>query len=338
MRRAVLGVLAVITAIGVSGCVVFDGTPEVSQHGIGPVSLTFTVCSEQLGGGAGSCAGSGDNSSAPSQIWVGFQVPRGTGLATKFRSSAIDATSGPTDSGPQIPFTASSWYSAALERTDPAPSGYEWAGYVSSWQTYNITSGPQNFTATVDFGLPPGKGGKPYTGPFDYVAIVGGQQYNKGSSGVATPPSDTPDCENDGQDNSNGSSFTWLCLDDSYPEVISPATTPVPATFTIINAGFLPVKQLTASRGSTKTLHFTLDYQGPPLGEAFHFSATSTLHGAKVHVTPATFNPSADSSKQVTVTVNVPKTARSATYKVTVKAELPVNSQTRTGTAELKVH
>jgi hypothetical protein len=349
MRKAVLGILAVITAIAVSGCVEFDGTPNATQpHRIGEVALTFEVCSQpNEGSPAGACADGGEFNSTytdPTEIWLGFLVPRGTGVPSSFKTTRIS----PDYSGKPITFTGSHWYSAGLESLGPAPAGYQWAGYVSPWEdSYDAASGPQNFTATIDFGLPPGKNGKPFAGPFNYEADVGGQQYDQGGGSAPTTPSNlTPDCgevvapamgpgygylygETDGSP--NGSDYDYDCDND-----ISPGA----GEFTSVkinNAGLVPGKEVAALRGSTKNLHFTFDYTGTSLGAAFKFSATTNLHGAKTSVSPTTFNPTATSSKTVTVKVKVPAGARSGTYKVKLTAKL-ANGQSRTATAELKVH
>jgi hypothetical protein len=241
-----------------------------------------------------------------------------------------------SDTGPQIPFTASHWYSTALEEEYPAGPGYEWAGYVSSWQSYSDTGGPQNFTTTIDFGLPPGKNGKPFTGPFDYDAVVGAQQYESGADGPTTPPANTPYCPNSGAFGPDGSDFYWECFGETYPAVVAPATTPTLAAWPINNAAIFPSKEVSASRGSTKKLNFTFYYHGEALGVPFKFSATGTLHGAKISVSPATLTPSATDSP-VTVKVKVPARAAKGTYKIKLTAKL-ASGQSRTATAELKVH
>jgi hypothetical protein len=347
MRKAVLGVLAVVTAIAVSGCVAFDGGPSTAQvHGIGPLALNFEVCAQPSSGTsqAGACAVASVYSEAetdPSQIWLGFEVPKGTGLPSSFKSTRI----GPDYSGKQITFTGRHWYSTGLESLYPAKAGYEWAGYVSLWEDdYSSTSGPQNFTATIDFGLPRGKNGKPFAGPFQYEAVVGGQQYDQGGGSASAKPGDsTPDCGEalgpppfygvgyGTEDGPDGSAYEYDCAND-----LSPAE----GAFKIVgikNAAVLPGKEVSAFRGSTKKVRFTFDYTGKKLGAAFKFIATTNLHGAKTSVSPTTFNPTGTSSKTVTVKVKVPAAARSGTYKVKLTAKL-ANGQSRTATAELKVH
>jgi hypothetical protein len=343
MRKASLGVLAVITAIAVSGCVEFDGTPSAKQtHGIGAVALSFKACAQPYGASpSGSCPGDNDydeTGPGPTQIWLGFEVPRGTGLPASFKSSTI----GPDYSGKPLTFTATNWYSGELESLFPASTPYEWAGYVSQWEdNYSATSGPQDFTATIDFGLPPGKNGKPFAGPFEYEAVVGGEQYYQGTDGApAKPYNNIPDCGVNGPPLGTGfgedsgpdeSEYYYACDDDISPGVGESTSVD------INNAALLPGKEVSALRGSTKNLHFTFDYTGTALGAAFEFSATTSLHGGKTSVNPTTFNPTGTSSKTVTVKVKVPAGARSGTYKVKLTAKL-ANGQSRTTTAEFKVH
>jgi hypothetical protein len=337
MRKAVLGVLAVITTVAVGGCA-FDGTPSIKQtREIGPVALTFSVCATPSTGPtspSGSCGSVppdyDTDATAPSQIFVGFEVPIGTSVPAAFKSSGI----GPGYVGPQLTLTGSHWYSTGLEELLPARSGYKWAGYVSPWaDNYSDSSGPQNFTATVDFGLPPGKNGKPFAGPFTYEAVVGGQQYFAGSMGAPAKPSDNvPKCS-EGSSTDQGldeSTYFFNCDEQSYPASGF-------VSLNIANAALLPGKETSASRKSTANTHFTFDYTGTALGNAFKFSATTTLHGTKIKLSPATFKPTGTSSKQVTVKFKVPAGARSGTYKVTLTAKL-ANGQTRTATDELKVH
>jgi hypothetical protein len=269
-------------------------------------------------------------------------VPQGTGVPASFKSTSIS----PDYSGPQITFTASNWYSTQLEEELPAHAGYEWAGYVSPWEdNYSSTSGPQDLAATIDLGLPAGKHGKPFAGPLEYEAVVGGQQFTASTmTGGSTTPSDTnvptacntaPESPYAGKgygedDDPDGSYYSYACVDSTYPSSGF-------ASVDINNAGIVAGKAVSASRGTTKSVYFTFDYVGTALGAPFKLSATTTIHGAKTSVSPAKLSPTGTTSKQVTVRVKVPGGTASGTYKVTLTAKL-ANGQSRTATAELKVH
>ena len=89
--------------------------------------------------------------------------------------------------------------------------------------------------------------------------------------------------------------------------------------------------------GSLVSLPFTLRYAGTATAAAnFGLSATSTLPGATLAVTPGGLAPASNSDSQALVAVGIPAGARAGTYDVTLTAKL-ANGQTRTRTGKLTV-
>ena len=95
----------------------------------------------------------------------------------------------------------------------------------------------------------------------------------------------------------------------------------------------------TASGGpaSLVSLPFTLRYAGNATAAAnFALTATSTLPGATLAVTPGGLAPASNSESQALVAVGIPAGARAGTYDVTLTAKL-ATGQTRSRTGKLTV-
>ena len=89
--------------------------------------------------------------------------------------------------------------------------------------------------------------------------------------------------------------------------------------------------------GSLVSLPFTLRYAGTATAAAnFGLSATSTLPGANLAVTPGGLAPASNSDSQALVAVGIPAGAKAGTYDVTLTAKL-ANGQTRSRTGKLTV-
>ena len=347
MRGIRTGIALIAGTLALSGCAVFQGTPTASQQKIiGAVAVHFTVCASNTGSSppAGSCsnpgnsgnsdANYGDPSSDPSQLWLGFRIPTGAGAPTSFKSSST----GPGNTGPQLAFKTSQPYTNELQRLAPAAKGEMWVGYDSQFVNYNNSSGEQNFTATVDFKLPLGKHGAPFSGPFKYQLTVGGRAYSKGTTGPTLPARNEPiDCQEslttgyDAFESESSGSSSWICVDDS-----SPSTVGTDATLATRDAGIVPGKQVTTSPGKKAHAKFKFKYAGPAPGASFKLKATASLHNGKPTASPAKITPTGTSSKTVTVTVHVPATAKPGLYKVKLTAKLP-DGESRKGTDKLRV-
>jgi hypothetical protein len=339
VRRAVIGVLAVAAVIAVSGCAVFDPShpPAATQtKTLGPVAVTVTVCSGQSGNSSappGSCTRGDGNSddqafTDPSQLFLGFRVPSGTGVPSSFTSSST----GPTGSGPQLAFTQNQQYTGELQRLQPAPLGEEWVGYTSQYVSYSSTSGDQNFTATVDFGLPTHTDGSPFSGPFTWQAVVGGRAFNAHDP---TPPvADAPvDCENSLTIGYGGPSGPeWICVDDQFP-----ATLGTDNQLATRDAGITPGPPSSALPGTVASVPFNLAYAGAATPAAtFTLNAATSLAGATATPSQGTLAPASNSSSPVDVTVPVPANAAPGTYSVTLTGVLP-DGETRAGTGQFTV-
>ena len=343
MRGIRTGIALICGALALSGCAVFEGTPTASQSKtIGSVAVHFTVCASQNGGSppAGSCPSQGNSSSNadsdPAQVWLGFRVPTGSVAPAKFTSTST----GPDNTGPQLAFTSSTAYTHELQRLEPAAKGQEWVGYVSQYVDYSSSSGDQNFTATVDFGLPHSKSGAPYAGPFRYQLVVGGRQYEQENDSPTTPPTTEPiDCDTSATslyysfpDSGNSSGeYGWICVDASSPSALGDN-----ASLATRDAGIVPGKKVTGSAGKTAEVPFKFEYAGAKPGASFKLKASTKLHGAKLSLSPTSITPTGTSSKKVTVKVRIPASARAGTYTVKLTAKLP-DGESRTGTDRLVV-
>ena len=86
--------------------------------------------------------------------------------------------------------------------------------------------------------------------------------------------------------------------------------------------------------GSLVSLPFTLRYAGNATAAAnFGLSATSTLPGATLAVTPGGLAPATNSDSQALVAVGIPAGAKAGTYDVTLTAKL-ASGQTRSRTGQ----
>lgn len=346
MRSVRAGIALVISALVLSGCAVFSGTPTAAQkQTMGSVAVQFSVCASDTGSSppAGSCDDAGNSAdsaeSDPAQLWVGFRVPTGTTAPTSFRSSST----GPTNTGPQLKFTSSSAYTSELQRLEPAAKGQTWVGYVSQYVTYSDSSGAQNFTATVDFGLPRHASGAPFAGPFKYQLVVGGREYDRGSSSTspAVPAGTEPiDCgtsatvgngtiENGGEDTAGV--FESICIDDS-----SPSSLGANATLATRDAGIVAGARATVGAGATAHASFKFEYAGAAPGASFKLTATTTVRRTSATPSVAKITPSGNLTKRVVVSLKVPASTKPGTYEVKLKAKLP-DGESRTATDTVRV-
>ena len=326
--------------VSLGGCVVFQSPPTATQQGIiGAVQVSLTVCATPGATlPAGACAGPGNAGSGepavsdPSQLFVGFRVPSGTGVPQTFTSTST----GPDNTGPQLTFTVNSEYAGELQRLDRAPSGEEWIGYTSQYVTYNNASGEQNFTASVDFGLPTNANGSPYAGPFTWQAVVGGRQLAGGGTPAAGEPIDCGNSLTTGWRLENQTSTEWnlICVDDPPQTTLNTDN-----SLTVRNAGITPFTSVSAPAGTTATVPFTFGYAGKPTAAAsFTLSSATALAGATATPSPATITPSGTGTgtTPVTVLVPIPLRATLGSYSVTLTAKLG-DGESRTGTASLTV-
>ncbi len=318
--------------VGLGGCVVFQNPPTATQNAvIGSVHVTFTVCAQTNSNSPppGSCPGTGNSNQStvdqPTQVFLGFRVPTGAGAPPSFSSTAT----GPGDAGPQLTFTLNPQYASELQRLDAAPSGEQWVGYTSQYVAYNHTSGDQDFTASIDFGLPTNADGAPYTGPFTWQAVVGGRYFG----GSGTPAANAPvDCENSLSAPFGGQTVGWVCVDD-----------PSPSTFNSDNslptrdAGITSSAAASGPSGTTASVPFTFGFVGTAIPAAnFTLQATTTILGATATPDPGTVTPAGPGTTPVSVSVTIPAGTNPGPYPVTLTANL-ADGESRTGTGMLVV-
>jgi hypothetical protein len=320
--------------LALAGCVVFQSEPTGAQQDvIGPVKITFTACASQSGGTPpGSCSNTGNSgnnaSTRPSQLFVGFKVPAGTGGPGSFSSTAT----GPSNSGPQLNFTQSASYTGELQRLDPAPSGMQWIGYVSQYVSYDSSTGEQNFTASPGFTLPTHSDGTPFAGPFSYRVVIGGRQYSGSSS---TPdPNEPMDCGDSLTNSFFDSNADIVCVDDPNQATFDGPPDSAPTR----DAGVAHSAPVTVTAGETATMPFALGYDGAAAsGASFSFSAGTTVPGTTPSPSSSGVTPAGTGSTPVNVFVPVPAGTPAGTYNVTLTARLP-DGEIRSGTDELVVN
>jgi hypothetical protein len=165
------------------------------------------------------------------------------------------------------------WLGSVSARS-PAAAAEQWVGYTSQYIAYDSTKGDQNFTATVDFGLPTHLDGSPCSGPFTWQAAVGGRQLL--NSGPPAP--DAPvDCENSLTTGFGGPSGPeWMCVDDQFP-----ATLGVDSSLATRDARITSGSPTTAAAGTVATVAFNLAYAGTATP-----AATFTLGAARASPAP----------------------------------------------------
>jgi hypothetical protein len=320
-NRLIAGAVVVGATALASGCVVFQSGPDFSQlQTIGDVQLTLTACASNTT----TCANKGFSDATaqpgPSQALVALQVPESvTPLPASFTSTGPEA----------LAFAESASYESELQRLAPAAAGRRWVGYITPTAfNYSDTSGPQTFAVQLPIKLPQGPDGSPFPGPLSSTVLVGSRGVS--ASFPATRPV------------ACGTALTTAFDED-------PRATPNDV-FVIcedaLSAGALITRDLgvlaanaTASGGpgSLVSLPFTLRYAGNATAAAnFALTATSTLPGATLAVTPGGLAPASNSDSQALVAVGIPAGARAGTYDVTLTAKL-ANGQTRSRTGKLTV-
>jgi hypothetical protein len=220
-RKTGIASAVAASAVALSGCVAFISPPTAKEKH-GSVVITVKGCATQMGASSpppGSCtANNGNSGDRPnthkSELFLGFRVS-----TRALPPHSFSATTGPTTGGPTLHFTASKAYAAELQRLDKAPSGQVWLGYTSQYFPYDSTTGQQNFTAKVTFGLKKKPNGKPAMRIFRYEVVVGGRQVTSGRASRKEPI----DCESSLTTGHGGpgNSVSWVCVDDSFSSSLS---------------------------------------------------------------------------------------------------------------------
>ena len=313
-------VAAVVVLLGIAvaaGCVVFTpGSVSITQlQTVGSVQLNFTVCAS--GTVAGSCADKGASGSnaatGTGQVVVGIQVPTSAGLPATFTSTGPEA----------LAFADSPSYAAELQRLAPAPAGQKWAGYLSAVTNYQSSGGPQSAPVSLVLTLGQGPDGSPFVGPLSPTIVLGGRQVTADSPGTRPVT-----C--------GGPALTSIFADSGGVAICGDSS--IDAFTTTRDLGIVGGSATgSGGPGSLASIPFTLRYAGTATPTAnFSLTATSTLSGATLAVTPGAIEPATNSDNQALVAVGIPAGARAGTYDVTLTAKL-ANGQTRSRTGRLTV-
>ncbi len=301
------GAAVALSAVALSGCVVFQSRPTAAQTGIiGAVRITIHVCASQSSGSPpGSCTYEGNSNSDaqtdPSQLFLGFRVPKGATAPTSFKAA-----------GGALQFKLNRSYTSELQRLAERP-GQEWFGYTSRYFAYSSTSGRQSFNAKVAFGLPHVHGA-PFASPFRYQVVVGGRQHS------GHPHAKAPiNCGTSLTSGSAGPNYGFICVDDPPPTALDVGYKLQTRDATIIGG-----KAVRVARGQSGLAHFELEFAGVSIPAArFTFHATSTIRGASTTPSVKQMIPPSNSTSAIAVTVSVPAGAHAGTYSVTLTGRLP---------------
>jgi hypothetical protein len=306
--------VVLLAVLGLSGCVAIK-TETSGTRLPGVVTVNVSVCASQRVANStcfpGTNTAEDDNGSdalsdlsgLTGQLLIGFRVPDGTVAPDQFSSPQGEV------------FTQSPSYTANLAADRTPPAGFHWVGYISS--SVAPTAGAALTSFILEFGLPAGSGGAPFTGPFRWRAITGVRLVNGNAS-------DPVFC---GQ------------LSDCYD---SP---PAGALFTHLSQAVsdfrvLPGAGATAAPGQAATVSFPVRYaDGAGFGaQTLALSASSGLPGAPRPTVPASLPITSGTTPSVSATVTVPPGTAPGTYPVTLSAaDGAANAVVRTGTATVTV-
>ncbi len=173
-----------VAAIGLTGCVEFQGDIKGKQISDDTVKVKFTICDD-----VSACdepmeaSRRGDNST---HVLIAFRTPKGTDMPKDFEPKGIDIT-----------FNGSGSYTAEMNAKAPRKDNEKWHGYISE-----DIAGESATEAKFKFvlGLPNNPGNT-----FKYRPVVG---YQDGM------PSDAVTCAEDVQDQFDDGDTDFVCVDD----------------------------------------------------------------------------------------------------------------------------
>ena len=311
MTRILPSVALLVTcAAFLAGCVVFRSASAAPEGPFGMVRFSAVVCASGYSNAAsepcndyGRTSGNVENRS-DTRVLMGFLVPAGTRGPGSF-----DGT--PDSGAANLLFAPSAAYTAKLQEWHPAPAGFEWLGYGSN--QFDSGGTAKQFSASADFAVPQGADGAPFAGPFKAQIVVG-----------AAPSGGNP------------AGCDGYCVDSVRPGDNTTVPGSLASVFSVpVNdAGILGGPAVTAARGSTATVPFTLAYNGSDPGADLTFTTSTDLPGATPSG-PTTARPTGTSQTPLTVSVPVPAGAAPGSYAVKLTATL--GGQTRTQTRTLVV-
>jgi hypothetical protein len=171
-------------ALGLSGCVEFEGPIEGKQISRDEVRVKFRICDDITP----DCnpEPTARRGTEETRVLIAFRTPKGTDMPKDFAPKDIDIT-----------FSGSGSYTAEMNAKAPRKSDEKWHGYISE----DITGAPESEARfKLVFGLPnnPGR-------TFKYRPVVG---YVDGL------PEDTVTCAPNVQDEFDDGDTRFVCVDD----------------------------------------------------------------------------------------------------------------------------
>jgi hypothetical protein len=315
---AAVAALAVVPLV--SGCVTYlVGSPHGARpqvEVIGDVPLTLTACASGSSGNCGPGRSGVPAVSGTGQVLYGIRLPDQVTMPSSFTSTGPEA----------LAFAESPSYAAELQRLDPAEPGTRWRGFISAVANYATGSGPQSITLEPRLTLGRGADGGPFGNQLVWEDLIGARAVHAaapGSRPVVCGPSLGTIYD---EDPSMAVDVYVICGDDGGPNGGG-----------VRDLGVLNGASGSGPPGGVEVVPFAVRYAGFAIPEAdFRLTATTTLPGATVAVTPATLVPESNSASLAQVAVGIPPGARAGEYDVTLTARL-ANGQTRAGTGTLTV-
>ena len=351
-RRAAVVAAVGAVALVAAGCASFVSPPTGAQLAPnGAVEVTSNICldsflpnvdaadlfdydgpipydaSQDCGSSASGPAYDGVNVAQTGQFLIAYLVPDGSGIPSSFTSSDLTG----------VTFSRSSDYETWLAENETTPSGYEWAGYMSSSFYTNLVS-PKQFSLTTDFTPPAGVNGQPYAGPYVVKNVVIGDRLDTstveqdlpfpyglapdGYFDVALDPGRALDCN---EAVSFGDTDTVKAADVQAADVSDELPIAACDNESGVNVSIAtrdltvvaPTAAITAQAGSTATVPFTVEYNGPS-ADPFMLSASTNSNALVPAPVNPSFTPSGTGNTTENVTVAVPAGLTPGNYTVTL--------------------
>jgi hypothetical protein len=183
-------------AIGLGGCVAFDGPIEGKQVRGDKVKISFALCDDRVEENCQDSESSAKGDEPPPEryLLLGFRMPKGTDEPDFFRPKDVDG----------VTFLKSFSYGNQLDKKAPRKESEKWYGYIST----NIAEVPATRAEFgVRFGLP-----KDVGKTFRYRPVVG--VLDKRIEGGKV------DCGSDPFTTTGNSEGGVVCIDDPTREEV----------------------------------------------------------------------------------------------------------------------
>jgi hypothetical protein len=307
-----------VVAVAASGCSSFISQPTGDQlTPNGNVELTSAIClagfasNTQPGSVSGSysqsCqaanAGSSPEGAEQGQMLIAYLIPNASSAAVVPTPSNLSG----------VTFTQSSSYVAWLDANEATPSGYRWAGYISS---EFADANPEDIDLTADFTVPAGTTSAPYAGPYVVKQVVIGDRADGPYGSTTLDPTRALNCSEVVDDvislpapasTETIASDPTGCQNDASSKALSIATREFTAS--------APAAAITAQAGTTATVPFTVRFAGPA-ASAFEMSVSTSSNALVATPVNSTYAPSGSGTTIENVSVPVPAGLQPGTYSV----------------------